>query len=105
MQLLKIKETLVAARVLISKEEHWTRGGGARTESDWCLPNDPGAICWCSLGAIGRAIGTDHGDEALFNDCVEFIRNDGLGGVSMYNDTHTHAEVLARLDLAIARAL
>ena len=99
------KQQLVAARKLISKPKSWTQGTYARTGDRLAAEIDGDkAHCWCLIGAI-RAVDPDNSEEALDwlratlrHEYGEFI------SISHFNDTHSHAEVLRALDLAIASA-
>lgn len=95
------KEILVEARALISNEENWTQGTFARENkaSTFGLDEqDPRASCFCSHGALSRSAG-------LYVLCNEpsylALRNAMDGSIHIFNDNHTHAEVLAAFDAAI----
>jgi hypothetical protein len=86
---MSVLETLIKARALIEKHENWTQGKffdnrGRR----------------CALGALYDAEGipytqsaTTPSDKALRSAMGEFP--------GTFNDTHTHADVLAAFDRAI----
>ena len=94
-------ETLKAARDLISDPARWTQGCAARNVNGEPVDlMDNTAVCWCALGAISitdlmRGIGISDASKAL-------RRVTPFGLVGQFNDTHTHAEVLALFDAAIA---
>ena len=95
-------ETLKAARDLISDPARWTQGALARDANGNEIDStDNGAICWCSFGAIQvytqKKWLTDV-DHYLQKVCCELFDT----SAERYNDTHTHAEVLALFDAAIA---
>ena len=100
-----LADTLRAARALISAPERWVQGVYARTEAGGKLHNgwETGAVRWCALGAIEhvtRRFVTAPIDDAL-------LRGAGLerdADIYDYNDSHTHAEVLAMFDRAIELA-
>lgn len=55
-----VKQTLLAARELLTPEGAWTQGSYARDASGrrtgcW----EPNAVCWCLEGAIKRVSNTD----------------------------------------------
>lgn len=96
-------EKLRAAKALIDTPEKWTKGTLARDSIGISvLVRSDDAVCFCVLGALGRAA-TETGPH------VWAIR-DSLPApylaVSKFNDdpTTTHADVMALFDRAIARA-
>ena len=92
------------ARALISKPENWRQGAmaGCRFmggDIRMSLPTThPMANCWCAAGAIKRVSATD---KEFGNAIVALAFYAMPGGVAAFNDTHTHAEVLAAFDKAI----
>jgi hypothetical protein len=95
-------ETLKAARQLITDPAKWTQGELARdAEGNEINPNNDLATCFCAHGAIQYFTA----DETLSNADILLIavcsdKHDCY--VEDYNDTHTHAEVIALFDAAIA---
>lgn len=90
-----IKSDLIAARKLIEKEENWCQGYSKRAASN-------GGYAYCAAGAISSATAPSYaGNTAAYNHIWPY--NSG-GVLSGFNDTHTHAEVLALFDRAIAAA-
>jgi hypothetical protein len=104
-------ETLKAARQLISDPAKWTQRFKALDE--FALPVDPKserAICFCALGAMQNVTGLSRYHRPVF-DAAEVLNrklplyvtlSDDEADFTDYNDTHTHAEVLALFDAAIA---
>jgi hypothetical protein len=95
-------ETLKAARQLISDPAKWTQGDFARdADGNEVNPNNDLATCYCSFGAIQFV-----NKESTWITASRHL--DGLClskfGISLdvFNDTHTHVEVLALFDAAIA---
>lgn len=87
-----LHETLKAMRELIKDEKNWCQGTGAKDARE--LPVDatsPDAVRWCIMGACIKVSGEYHLEMAKFFDSCR----------AGFNDTHTHAEVIARLDDAI----
>lgn len=96
-------DVLRKARALIEKPENWTQGMSARDSTgERADPMADAAVRFCSYGAICHSTGgsfvhpasrgavqalQDAADEAFF---------------SLWNDSHTHAEVIAAFDKAIA---
>jgi hypothetical protein len=86
------------ARELISDPKRWTKGAGARDKHGDPVPiTNPGAVCWCVSGALVHVAGFSDGYDA------EKLLLPGGGGITGFNDTHEHAEVLELMDKAIAR--
>jgi hypothetical protein len=99
-------ETLKAARQLITDPAKWTQGWFAlNANGDRTFGASQQAVCWCALGAIDKFDPPNFFDlpNAQAKDKFErFCLSKNEQGVSHYNDTHTHAEVLALFDAAIA---
>lgn len=94
-------ETLKAARDLISDPARWTQGWLARDASkNVSYIGAENAACWCSMGALFHVDGPYRPNS----DLAIKLLSAAIGGKSVvrYNDTHTHAEVLALFDAAIA---
>lgn len=93
-----ILETLKAVRMKITPKKCWTQGALARNlaTNRPVKPNSPKASAWCMEGAI-RAVNPNgalmaiKGNHWPVNFCAQ-----------VFNDSHTHAEVLAVIDAAIA---
>ena len=93
------REILIAARALIDTPEKWTQFESARNINGvGCHPRSPDAVCFCTLGAIDRACQDDLNDYKALQTLQSIV-----GMVANFNDSHTHAEVLAAFDEAIAR--
>ena len=94
-------ETLRAARQLITDPTKWTQEEAARDEAGrGVMAYGEGAVCWCALGAIRNVVGSN--DDAFDLVFDTFRDKAKVKLVAVYNDTHTHAEVLALFDAAIA---
>lgn len=94
-----VQAVLLAARTLIADPKDWTQGSYARSPSGRvCLPRDEVACQWCAVGALAF-VTVDH-DGAY--ECME--RAVGERAVSGFNDSSTHAEVIAKFDEAIVLA-
>ena len=95
-------ETLKAARDLISDPARWTQGEYARdVNGSGIMPEDEDAFCFCSFGAIGKIYGLNE-DAAPFFHLANVCAKKFAQPVIDFNDTHTHAEVMALFDAAIA---
>ena len=96
-----VLEVLKAARELIADESRWTQKTYARDADgnavDWALTC---AHSFCMLGAIRHVTGRPIGHGPVF---AAIERACGVEYVVDFNDSHTHAEVLALFDAAIAR--
>jgi hypothetical protein len=95
-------ETLKAARQLISDPAKWTQGEFARDGDGDAVPVlNPRAHCFCALGAIEKTLGNGawtESNNAISRVCSRKFDQE----VGHFNDTHTHPEVLALFDAAIA---
>ena len=94
-------EILMKTRELIAEPEHWQQGMYASNRDGFgTAPSSPSAIKFCVVGAFSRAtrgLETEAGREA--KDILrKFL---GWSSLIKYNDSHSHAEVLAALDGAI----
>lgn len=96
---MSVHETLKAMRELLSDEKRWTQGAnakdamGRRVHECGCY-----ATKWCLAGAYTKIAG-----GMAFDDYRDFWRAlcGDEGSAVDFNDTHTHAEVIAKLDDAI----
>ncbi len=104
---------------LIEKPENWTQGAAARDKNGDVVRSpmavlaeeaqSPDACQWCVIGAfakLGLAKDWEIPTEILMPEIAIGPIKHGyeLGGVGVFNDTHTHAEVLQLLKDAIDRA-
>lgn len=98
-----MSKTLVAARKLIAKPEHWCKGALAKTKyRKVTVPDSKSAVRWCAVGAIEFAsLGVERRFEAAVRRLEFEISDDPL---SVWNDWHTHADVLELFDRAIKRS-
>lgn len=97
-----VVEVLQKARALISKPENWCQHVSKQR-------NNTGAMSYCVMGAVNEA---SHWhcvvsfEPEIHLACVLALRDAGgfspIMTIPKYNDTHTHAEVLALFDKAIA---
>jgi hypothetical protein len=84
---------LMAARILISDPNDWTQGTSRSFR--------PGTgECFCSIAAI-HVNARFCKPDSLFDDSLYRLSKTMGGSVASFNDTHTHAEVLAAFDRAI----
>ena len=95
-------EILKAARAKIADEKHWTQVASARdSQGIEVSPVSPKAVSWCSTGALTASAMTF--PDAAWNFIWASMKSPPAG-MGFYNDSHTHAEVLAAWDAAIADA-
>lgn len=102
------KMVLSKARGLISEPECWIQGQSARNSRGIAVDvADKDAVAFCAYGAIYRAR-LDLGIEKSY--AVRTLRDylprgwQNANGLMNFNDTGTHAEVLALFDSAIQSA-
>lgn len=94
-------EQLRAIRAKIESPENWTQGTDARNSFDERVTAiNPGACKWCLRGAT-KAI--PYGDTALDFLSIHSWNTYGKS-VHLFNDTHTHDEVLKFLDHCVTQA-
>lgn len=99
---MNIKEILIAARAKIERPENWTKGVFARDpQGRDVAPTSKTAVCWCTIGAI-TATGVGYDDEALASNYLRREIDTHDKSIWKFNDTSTHAEVLAMFDRAIS---
>jgi hypothetical protein len=98
-----VAETLRAARALINTPEKLCKGTYARDLHGTATPfNSEDAASWCLEGAIKKA-GACRCDIEIPYRIIAALRRAGVGKLATdWSDTHTHAEVIAALDAAIA---
>jgi len=101
-----VASVLKAAKELISDESRHDKGFLARDKEGFlCHPNSKDAHCFCSLGAVchvaGKTAKTTGGYDHLKKESLLILRKHMSGSVTEFNDTKTHAEVLAAFDAAI----
>ena len=99
-------KVLTAARAKIADKKNWTQGWFAlRLDGDGILRDtdsmSTSAVCWCSTGAIRVVLQVDDHTD-LPPDLISAFCMGSAGDIEDFNDTHTHAEVLAAFDQAIA---
>ncbi len=100
----EIAAILRAAKALIFKSENWTKGATARDFSgDMVCAFESEAVCWCAQGAIARGR-RDIGMTAEASDRALAFLASKIGNVPGFNDSSTHAEVIAAFDTAITQA-
>ena len=106
---MKSSELLIKAKAIILAPAHWTQNAFARDELGNTtdeLASD--AVCFCSLGALYKAqsntLITEEWQAAKDYINRSIRATEQYLGVAGYNDTHTHAEVLAKFDAAITLA-
>jgi hypothetical protein len=121
--MISVSQTLRAARAIIEDPAHWTTDFAARDKDGNVVTSlDRRARCFCSLGAIHRAVYQSNEnyrllppDQLALARVVEGVAINRLQAaidaaidpmtvesVTHYNDTHSHEDVLAIFDAAIA---
>lgn len=94
-------EILKSARKLIEKPENWTQRAHARDYWGISVPSySPFADCFCAVGAVQRV--TDAQRYCGSSEALDALSREAGGHVPTFNDTHSHEEVLALFDTAIA---
>jgi hypothetical protein len=92
------RETLVKARELIIKPENWRQGTAARTKTGReTSPSSRYATQFCALGALSRVT---RGPVCITAQIILSVAI-GRKSIVIFNDIHTHAEVIEMFDKAI----
>ena len=102
----KEKTILKRVRKRIAKPENWCQKNYAMDRSGGVVPYiSSKAVSWCLDGALRRECGDDldlrDRCEQLLRKALQKIDSQYWSGYITFNDTRTHAEVLALLDAAI----
>ena len=99
-------EILKAGRAKITLPENFTTGAYARnSRGNSTCSGDVKACCWCSLGAIAVVVRMSVGwmmQDLFYGKAIFALENSMKGDIPDFSDSHTHAEVLAAWDAAIA---
>ena len=102
----KEKTILKRVRNRIAKPENWCQYSFANdSEGKTVELHSSAAVCWCLDGALRRECGDGwhlrDACERLLWKALRKIAPKYRFGYLSYNDSHSHAEVLALLDAAI----
>lgn len=112
---MKTSEFLIKAKSLIADPKHWTQEHYARdNEGNICYWDDSGAVCFCSVGALYETSGYTHQGsrngihpvDPLLTRAYTYL-DDAIGytSIPLFNDKHTHEQVMQMWDKAIAQAI
>ena len=83
---------------LIEKEENWCKGYTALNSSGkFVYPESPDAVKWCAIGAITKCYSTQEGYIRVMENLQRLVGNRYMND---WNDTSTHAEIIAALQAA-----
>lgn len=100
-----MSEVLQRVRERLSDPRRWTRGADARdADGDTVGVRNAAAVCWCLKGALAAewdAFEFTKDYELLGAAMMEKSRSPHPVAITTFNDTHTHAEVLALIDRAL----
>jgi hypothetical protein len=98
-----VLEKLLEVRALIEEPEHWTQGSFAKDASGkHTNAMSPTATCWCLIGALRKVTGGDSSNPQSINTFVALTNVTEGTSISLFNDTHTHDEIISVIDAAIA---
>lgn len=99
-----VLEGLKATRKRIANPGNWTQGVMARdSQGERCDVSSEQAYCFCLAGAASASIRFQHDYLRVFDALNVFAIKAGSRHVADFNDSHTHEEVLALIDRAIAQ--
>jgi len=95
----KVYELLTKAQSLISDPSHWTKGTFARNkDGEPRMDDEADATCWCSMGALRKV--TSAGITQEYPRAIIILSQAADEHIVKFNDSHTHAEVMAVWDKA-----
>ena len=104
-------QLLMETRDLISKKEHWTQNAFAKNELGVIVHHtSETAHSFCIVGALNRVTDKRFGIQAntateaawkLVADAMPGLQSGLKSGLTVFNDKHTHEEVIAVLNKAI----
>lgn len=102
------KQILQRAQNLIRDPFYWCRFTAAETPGGRdVMPLDPKAVRFCAYGAVSRVRGYDmvswhEADDLLSASAVAL--DPECCGAGVFNDRHSHADVMRMFDHAISKA-
>lgn len=98
-----VVEILKAARARIATPEHWCQGKMAVDAEGNSVPvASPDAVRWCALGALYAVGARGREDQDAYAALLKQVHPMAFAPLSTFNNTHSHSEVVAIFDRAIA---
>jgi hypothetical protein len=103
---MKSSEFLKKAKALIDTPSKWTTGAWAKNAAGThVMPENPGSVCFCTTGAMFRIEHDLNLHDVTLNKAVEYVKGAmNTRHIPDFNDSHTHAEVMAAWENAISTA-
>lgn len=99
----RLKALLIAVRAKILSPKHWCQGFYATNKFGMPVPSNSKDACRFCLSGAANAVGMELGFS--FDESVAGLDSCFPGhNAPIFNDRHTHAEVIAYLDEQIAKA-
>lgn len=96
-----LKNLLKDVRMTIANPDSWIKYSLARNATGQeCKPTDYAAAKFCLLGAVEKVTGSTESKD-FANICDALKNNIDSEYISIFNDSHTHEEVLNMLNRAI----
>lgn len=100
--MITVHDVLVRARQIISRPEAWTQRALARDKDSNPVPvSSDLAVCFCSYGADQKAASELNAGLRICAEADYALQRAAGMGVATFNDSGSHAEVLAVFDKAI----
>lgn len=98
---MNVRNILIEARAKIAKPENWTQKAAARDKDGFSISVfHEHATRWCAAGAVRAVVPMGESNYvAALHRLEAHLPSPSV--IAMYNDSHTHAEVLAKFDEAI----
>jgi hypothetical protein len=88
-----INECKTVAELLADKSRFTTESYARNGDGFRCDVSDPGAVCFCILGAIEKVTGKSFCGSAQY-EILQRLTGDL---VTIFNDSHTYEEVYAKV--------
>lgn len=116
-----VTECLTSLKELLTPEERWIQGANALSpQKEPVSAVDPEACQWCLFGGLLNVLGLEEEESgmiywrpspSLYRTLYDLLEatigekeKKEFPSISLFNDTHTHQDVLSLLDLALEKS-
>lgn len=99
----QVLEAIKRARARITPAHAWTQGYDAKNKFKQNVPfHSDKAVCWCAAGALAAERPPNDGLDWALEAFLAVLKKRGeCTYLSIYNDTHTHEQILQLFDEVI----